>query len=100
MRQPCSAQLFLILTIYFADIRMFSAGGGGKSERRKAKLEAKNKRLEAQRQRAAKELQKQKEQKKRESNRTAEVREAETSHRGDGDFAGVHPSRRSRVPGA
>ncbi|KAL2000131.1 hypothetical protein VTN02DRAFT_3518 [Thermoascus thermophilus] len=77
-----------------------TAGGGGKSERRKAKLEAKNKRLETQRQRAAKELQKQKEQKNRESDRTAEVRKPETSHRGDGDFSGVHPSRRSRVPGA
>lgn len=100
MRQPGPFHGFIPLIIFFADTLMCSAGGGGKSERRKAKLEAKNRRLEAQRQRAAKKLQEQKKQKKREKNQTAEVRGAESSSHRKGDSAGVHPSRRSRVPDA
>lgn len=63
-----------------------SAGGGGKSKNRQAKIEAKNQRLEGQRQRAAKQTQEEKAKK-------AEIRE----NGAEDVFAGVHPSRRNRM---
>lgn len=57
------------------------AGGGGKSNHRKAKIEAKNKKLAEERQNN---LHKEKE-------RKAQPEEAEDN------FAGVHPSRRNRL---
>ncbi|RJE24871.1 RNA binding protein [Aspergillus sclerotialis] len=63
-----------------------TAGGGGKSKNRKAKIEAKNERLEGQRKRAVEQLQQEKAKK-------AEIKEKG----GKDDFAGVHPSRLSRM---
>lgn len=62
-----------------------SAGGGGKSEYRKSKIEAKNKKLFEERQRNAKEITKEKE------------RRAHAEETGEDAFAGVHPSRRNRM---
>ncbi|RAH43385.1 RNA-binding protein [Aspergillus brunneoviolaceus CBS 621.78] len=62
-----------------------TAGGGGKSEYRKSKIEAKNKKLFEERQRNAKEITKEKE------------RRAHAEETGEDAFAGVHPSRRNRM---
>jgi nucleolar protein 6 len=62
-----------------------TAGGGGNTEARKAKIEAKNKKLYEERQRNAKEQKKEKEKKKH------------GEETGQGDYAGVHPSRLGRM---
>ncbi|THC98031.1 hypothetical protein EYZ11_002457 [Aspergillus tanneri] len=59
-----------------------TAGGGGKSDHRKSKIEAKNKKLAEERQNAA---QKEKE------------RKVQVEENGADDYAGVHPSRRNRM---
>jgi hypothetical protein len=64
---------------------IFSAGGGGKSQNRKAKLEEKNRKLAEERDRTAKEQKKQ-----REKN--------VTTTRASDDLADVHPDRRAQVP--
>jgi hypothetical protein len=61
---------------------IFSAGGGGKSQTRKAKLEEKNRKLAEERDRTAKEQKKQR----------------DTTTRASDDLADVHPSRRALVP--
>lgn len=61
------------------------AGGGGKSKTRKAKIDYKNERLEGQRKRAAKQMQEDK------------TKKVEVKENGGDEFAGVHPSRRSRM---
>lgn len=75
-----------ILVTTYTSLTITSAGGGGKSKHRKAKIEAKNERLEGQRKRAAEQLQQDKAKK-------AEIKE----NGGNNDFAGVHPSRLSRM---
>ncbi|KAN0072159.1 hypothetical protein V8E54_009888 [Elaphomyces granulatus] len=62
-----------------------TAGGGGKSQNRKAKLEEKNRKLAEERDRTAKEQKKQ-----REKN--------VTTTRASDDLADVHPDRRAQVP--
>jgi len=59
-----------------------TAGGGGKSQTRKAKLEEKNRKLAEERDRTAKEQKKQR----------------DTTIRASDDLADVHPSRRALVP--
>ncbi|KAF7591829.1 hypothetical protein BBP40_001026 [Aspergillus hancockii] len=62
-----------------------TAGGGGNTDARKAKIEAKNKKLFEERQRNAKEIQKEKD------------RRDKAEETGNDEFAGVHPSRLSRM---
>ncbi|KAF7623226.1 hypothetical protein AFLA_010530 [Aspergillus flavus NRRL3357] len=62
-----------------------TAGGGGNNENRKAKIEAKNKKLFEERQRNAKSIHQEKE------------RKAKVEETGVDEYAGVHPSRLSRM---
>lgn len=77
-----------------------SAGGGGsKSETRKTRIVEKNKKLTEERARAAKESAKRK---RIEGSKNTDNANA-AAPTGDGEpeadaFAGIHPSRRSRVP--
>lgn len=84
-----------------ADDLHSAGGGGGNSEHRKAKIEAKNQKLNDERQRAAKQTQKD----KRKHNKAAQSNDAPTGANAVGvdganendQFAGVHPSRRGRM---
>ncbi|OJJ00647.1 hypothetical protein ASPVEDRAFT_40189 [Aspergillus versicolor CBS 583.65] len=62
-----------------------TAGGGGKSEHRKAKIDYKNQKLTEERKRQGKEIQ------------TEKVRKTKTEETGADDYADVHPSRRGRM---
>lgn len=67
-----------------------TAGGGGKSEHRRAKIEAKNKKLNEERQRQAKNIQKEK-------TKSKNTHSKENEEQGADQWAGIHPSRRARM---
>lgn len=84
---------------------IYSAGGGGGSDNRKAKIQAKNEKLNDERQRNAKEINKDKKKhgkagaaapKATGANASAAVPE-EVPAGDDDKYAGVHPSRRGRM---
>jgi len=79
------------------NVELTAGGGGSKSEARKAKLVAKNKKLQEQRTRAAKESLNRKKSKDK-SNGYANDVEAGTST--STDFGDVHPSRKKWISGA
>lgn len=62
-----------------------SAGGGGKSEHRTAKIEYKNQKLTEERKRQGKDIQ------------TEKVKKTKTEETGADDYADVHPSRRGHM---
>ncbi|XHG09278.1 hypothetical protein AWENTII_012349 [Aspergillus wentii] len=70
-----------------------TAGGGGKSDHRKSKIEAKNQRLEEQRQRSAKEIQRE----KRKNFDNGPQENGGADHDPNDAFAGIHPSRRNQL---
>lgn len=78
-----------------------AGGGGGKSEHRNAKIQAKNEKLNEERQRQAKEIQKdkRKHEKKPEQEGATGANSVGTDGAADPNdqWAGVHPSRRGRL---
>ncbi len=73
-----------------------SAGGGGNTDSRKAKIQAKNEKLNDERQRDAKKIKTDKKKHDKPAARTgANAEAAAPAANGDDDkYAGVHPSRR------
>lgn len=75
-----------------------SAGGGGKSDHRQAKISAKNTKLNDERHRTVKQAHKEKDRKTRGENKQESAAPAAASDGDENDdFAGIHPSRRMRM---
>ena len=74
-----------------------SAGGGGKSDHRQAKINAKNTKLNDERQRTVKQAHKEKDRKSRGENKQEAAAAPAAGGDENDDFAGIHPSRRMRM---
>lgn len=100
---PIKLPKVLLRDIKYLFTNDISAGGGGGSDNRKAKIQAKNEKLNDERQRNAKQINKDK--KKHDKPRTgaatganaAVPEEAPVANGDDDKYAGVHPSRRPRM---
>lgn len=80
-----------------ANVCVCSAGGGGKSDHRQAKISAKNTKLNDERHRTVKQAHKEKDRKSRDENKQDAAAPAASGGDENDDFAGIHPSRRMRM---